>query len=67
MRDFSTIKRVMVSRSAREANRLIADDWILLDVSSYKGKAQFVLGREFDFDAKAFYEATCALRKAMQS
>ena len=67
MRDFSTIRRVVVSQSARETNRLIANDWILLDASSYNGRAQFVLGREFDFDAKGFCEAACALRKAMQS
>ena len=67
MRDFSTIRRVVVSQSARETNRLIANDWILLDASSYNGRAQFVLGREFDFDAKSFCEAACELRKAMQS
>ena len=54
MRDFSTIRRVKISQSARETNRLIADDWVLLDASSYNGKAQFVLGREFDCDFQEF-------------
>lgn len=67
MRDYSTIGKIKVSQSARETNRLLADDWVLLDASSYNGQAQFVLGREFDFDARGFYEAACALGKAMRS
>ena len=66
MKDYSSIRRVIVSQSARETNRLIADDWILLDASSYEGRAQFVLGREFDFDLKGFYEAARAFGKAMR-
>ena len=67
MQNYSAMRKVLVSHSARETNRLLADDWILLDASSFNGRAQFVLGREFDFDAKGLYEAACALRKAMQS
>ena len=67
MQNYSAMRKVRVSHSARETNRLLADDWILLDASSFNGRAQFVLGREFDFDAKGFCEAACALRKAMQS
>lgn len=50
MQDCSTIRRVRVSQSAHETNRLLADGWVLLDASSFNGRAQFVLGREFDFE-----------------
>ena len=37
----------------------------MLDASSFNGRAQFVLGREFDFDAEGFCKAARGVREAV--
>lgn len=50
MRDYSSITQVKISESEAETNRLLSEDWVLLDVYRGNQTPLFILGQEFHFD-----------------
>lgn len=49
MKDYSSITQVRISESEAETNRLLADEWVLMDVGNQQGKILFVLGMPYTF------------------
>lgn len=49
MRDYSSITQVRISESEAETNRLLSDEWVLMDVANQQGKILFVLGLPYTF------------------
>lgn len=50
MRDYSSITQVRISESEAETNRLLSDEWLLMDVGRLpSGRPLFVLGLPYTF------------------
>ena len=54
MTDFTSIIQVKITDSDTEVNKLLAGDWVLLDVCNREGRPVFVLGLPYQFDIDTF-------------